>query len=362
VAATGTPSVPADAGGRPAWLRTAIIFVLALAASALVGWIDLVTGELRLTTLYVAIIIGASWLGGLRLGLAFCIVETALCLSVNAPTRDRPLEQIYFALENAGNLAVFLFCAVTVDRLRLRLRLEQVQKANLARYLPAPVARRLARQGLAAMSPRRHRAAILFLDIRDFTALSRSVTPETLFAFLRDYRALVADVVAEHGGVIDKFIGDGVLAVFGVPRPQEDDATRAIRCALAIHGKLVSWSVERTRSGEFAVDVGIGVHYGEIVLGAIGDERRLEFTVVGDTVNVASRIEQQTRDLCIPLLVSASAFAAAGPASTEDEWVSVTIDTIRGVDGPLTLWYPRHLESEQKARRSAAAVVEDGSR
>ena len=143
-----------------------------------------------------------------------------------------------------------------------------------------------------------------------FTAIAEGLTPKRVVRLLRGFHRRMANTVFSHGGTIDKYIGDGVMATFGTPRPGKLDAVRAVACALDMAAQIERWNAKRQRRGARPVAIGIGVHYGEVVVGNIGDERRLEYTVIGDTVNLASRIESLTRDLGRPVLVS-EAFAAA---------------------------------------------------
>ena len=108
-----------------------------------------------------------------------------------------------------------------------------------------------------------------------------------------------------HNGTLDKYIGDALMATFGTPDPGRDDATRALRCARAMLASLAEWTRERAAHGEEPVRIGIGVHYGPVVLGNVGGERRLEFTVIGDTVNIAARLEALTRIQDVALIISA---------------------------------------------------------
>jgi adenylate cyclase len=111
--------------------------------------------------------------------------------------------------------------------------------------------------------------------------------------------------VVEEGGTVDKFIGDAVMASFGVPVAQSDAALRAVRAGLGMLERLAAWNVERARAGEPPIEIGIGVHSGDVVAGNIGSTKKMEYTVIGDTVNTSSRIEQLNKRLGTRLLVSA---------------------------------------------------------
>src|SRR5512134_2582362 len=119
--------------------------------------------------------------------------------------------------------------------------------------------------------------------------------PEQLSRLLAKFRTVVTDVIFEYGGMVDKFIGDAVLAVFGALHPAADDAERAIRCGVKVIAAVDAWSASQTVQREPKISVGIGAHYGEVFVGAVGNERMLEFTVLGDAVNLADRLERLTR-------------------------------------------------------------------
>src|SRR5690606_37992761 len=131
-----------------------------------------------------------------------------------------------------------------------------------------------------------------------------------VIAFLRGLHARLEAAVFEHEGTLDKFLGDGVMATFGTPEPGPRDAVNALAAGRAMLATIADWNVERQAAGEPPVRLSIGIHYGEAVLGNIGTDRRLEFAVLGDVVNVASRLETLTRKLGCRLAASAELIAA----------------------------------------------------
>jgi adenylate cyclase len=134
---------------------------------------------------------------------------------------------------------------------------------------------------------------------------------------LNAYFSLICDPILEHGGTVDKFIGDAVMAVFGAPAPQPDHARRALSTALAMAARaeeFQAWMAQRfPEKGLPQFHIGIGVHSGEAVVGNIGSLKRLEYTAIGDTVNIASRLESLTKELGWTIIASAQAVEAAGP-------------------------------------------------
>jgi adenylate cyclase len=123
-------------------------------------------------------------------------------------------------------------------------------------------------------------------------------------AFLRDFHARMEDVIFKHGGTLDKILGDGLLAVFGVPDRGNADAGDALACGYAMIEAIARWNAERAAEGKFDVQIGVGLHYGHVMLGDVGSERLMTFTVVGDTVNVASRLQSLSKELGTRLVAS----------------------------------------------------------
>lgn len=178
------------------------------------------------------------------------------------------------------------------------------QRTNLSRYFSANLVDELAQSDYPFEETRAQDIAVLFVDIVGFTSLAAVQSPQQVIALLRDFHERVSAQVFAHGGTLDKYIGDAVMATFGTPRPGPQDATAALRCALAILATQTQWNCERQAAGVAPLAIGIGVHYGPVVMGDIGGGARFEFAVVGDTVNVASRLERMTRELGASLVVS----------------------------------------------------------
>lgn len=127
----------------------------------------------------------------------------------------------------------------------------------------------------------------MFVDLRSFTRFSEEASPEEVAKLLSEYRELVVEAVFAHGGMIDKFIGDGVMAAFGQPHKADDDAARALQCALQLRGALAEWKTQRSRRGDKVLDAGIGLHMGTVMGGILESGSHDEFTLFGDAVNVA---------------------------------------------------------------------------
>lgn len=139
---------------------------------------------------------------------------------------------------------------------------------------------------------------ILFSDIRDFTSLSESMSPQENFNFLNSYLVQMEPVITAHGGIIDKYIGDAIMALF--PNSPDD----ALRCSLAMLAKLDEYNAGRERAGYQPIKIGVGINTGIVILGTVGGEGRMDGTVIGDAVNLASRLERLTKEYEVPILIS----------------------------------------------------------
>ena len=142
-----------------------------------------------------------------------------------------------------------------------------------------------------ALTGERREVSVLFCDIRGFTPLSERLSAEDVVALLNEFYTLMIDTVFKHGGTLDKFLGDAVMAVFGAPISRQDHSVRAIWTALAMQAGIQELSQKRVQEGKEPITVGIGVSAGEAVAGSVGTENRMEYTVIGDRVNLAARLE-----------------------------------------------------------------------
>ena len=222
-----------------------------------------------------------------------------------------------------------------INRRTQRLLVESLRSAartaRLSRFFSPNLAARLANDDTeGALTGRRQPVAVLFVDIRGFTALGETMPPDELSAFLSDYRRRLTEPVFHHDGTVDKFIGDAIMAVFGSPLQRSDDAARAVNCALDILAAAGRWSAERQAAGLPPVSIGIGAHYGEVFAGAVGDQRLLEYTVIGDTVNVAERLERLSRSVGSDLVLSRDLLQAAGEVGSRTAWRELPPQELKG--------------------------------
>jgi adenylate cyclase len=197
---------------------------------------------------------------------------------------------------------LFYFAAATAAYLKER-RAREEAIAMFSRFVNPHVVRQLMERGGLQGAGQTREVTLLFSDIRGFTTLSESRTPQEVVALLNRYFTLQVDVVFRHGGSLDKFIGDALMAFWGAPLDDPRHARNAVACALEMADTLLAFKAEMGELGK-GFDVGIGIHSGPAVVGLIGSDRRREYTSIGDTVNLASRIEGLTKEAGRRILVS----------------------------------------------------------
>jgi PAS domain S-box-containing protein len=229
------------------------------------------------------------------------------------------------------------------DRKRAEAQLSdsESRRAVLARHFSPNMVEELMRTGGQLDAVRTQPIAVMFADLFGFTALSATMPMTDVVGLLRSFHALVEDAVFGNQGTLDKYIGDGVMATFGTPWPGPHDATHAVAGACAIIKGISRWNRDRDEAGRRPIRIGIGLHYGEATLGNVGSARRFEHTVVGETVNLASRIENLTRTLDIAMLVSEAVIEAVkreGGAEVLAGFQDLGAHTIRGHEKPVRLW------------------------
>ena len=170
---------------------------------------------------------------------------------------------------------------------------EKRVKSTLARYMDPDLADRLLAPGPQeeVLGGIESVATVLFSDIRSFTTLAEQLGAHPTVTLLNDYFGRMVDCISQQGGMLDKFIGDAIMAVFGLPVPGEEDEDRALRAAIAMIRSLWEWNREREQRGEPTLDMGVGLNTDSVVAGNIGSPKRMDYTIIGDGVNLASRLE-----------------------------------------------------------------------
>ena len=218
-----------------------------------------------------------------------------------------------------------------VDGLKERERIRKV----FGRYVATQVADEIL-AGRIELGGELRTATVLFTDIRGFTAMSEKMAPNDVVGFLNIYFEHMVGCVIQNGGVLDKFIGDAIMALFGVPiaRSPQEDARAAVQCAIEMRQALKVLNKERAVRGEAPLDIGIGIHTGDLVVGNIGTKDRAEYTVIGDAVNLASRLEGLTKTLGKPVLISEATASLLG----DMDLTELGAFEVRGREGKVTLF------------------------
>jgi adenylate cyclase len=186
----------------------------------------------------------------------------------------------------------------------LERRQQRLVRATMARYVDPAVTDRLIAGGVDVLGGRETTATVLFSDVRGFTTLSEALGPQATVGLLNEYFTLMVECITAEGGMLDKFMGDAIMAAFGVPVEHDDDADRAVRASIAMLGRLEEWNTERAARGEAPVSIGIGLNTDRILSGNIGSPKRMDYTLIGDGVNVAARLESATKQYAAKILIS----------------------------------------------------------
>jgi len=180
------------------------------------------------------------------------------------------------------------------------LREKEMIKRAFARYVDREVVDELLKDPEhLVLSGERREVTVLFCDLRSFTALSERLSPEEVVMLLNDFYNFMIEATFQNAGTLDKFLGDAVMSIFGAPIAHPDHAIRAVRTAVAMRDGIEGLSARRIRDGKDPLTVGIGVSTGEAIAGTVGTEDRMEYTVIGDTVNLAARLESNAKSMQI---------------------------------------------------------------
>ena len=271
--------------------------------------------------------LGSPWLAGLAVGALLIAYLTVAALLFEAGT---VLNLIYPPGALLAGFAVALAHRVIFAEKDRRLAREAME-----RYLSPAVGRWvLADPSRLALGGELREMTVLFTDLRQFTTLSHSLPPETLVALLNRYRGIMSDVVFDHDGVIVQFAGDAIEAFWNAPT-QPDHARRACGAALGMSAALQAIRPEFEVRGWGDLDIGIGINTGKMVVGNFGSQRRLEYAVVGDPVNVAARLEGLTKVYGVRIVAGEETRTAAGPTLV---WRFLDVVAVKGRPAPLRVW------------------------
>jgi adenylate cyclase len=269
----------------------------------------------------------------------FVAAAQLFCMAMYYHPGTDPEPNLYY---HAARSLIVLICGMLAGAVGVQLRrqFEASITAATARdritnlfgqHVSPQVVERLIAEGASTNSDIRH-VAVMFVDFRSFTAGARSRSPQEVVDRLDGAFAVLVDILDRHGGIVNKFLGDGFLALFGAPFESEDAAHRAVDAAR----EMLAANESFNQATSWPLRIGIGIHFGEVVAGNIGSPRRKEYTVIGDTVNFAARLEALNKEFNSQLLISAAVRDALGNDS--DDAVPLGEVPIRGYDQPMTVW------------------------
>jgi adenylate cyclase len=263
----------------------------------------------------------------------------AMAIHYHPAVNPDPEPEIYYHLARS---VIVLICGVLAGAVGVQLRRQfaaSIQAATardrvtnlFGQHVSPQVVERLLVEGAGAASDIR-RVAVMFVDFRSFTAGARSRSPQAVVDRLDGAFAVLVEILDRHGGIVNKFLGDGFLALFGVPF----EAPEAVHHAVAAAREMLVAMSGINSASSWPLRIGIGIHFGEVVAGNIGSPRRKEYTVIGDTVNFAARLESLNKEFNSQLLISAAVRDALGHEGRDA--VSLGEVAIKGYDRPMTVW------------------------
>ncbi len=245
-------------------------------------------------------------------------------------------------LEKAHNqIKSYAFRAVVAQKK------EQKIRHIFQKYVPAEVIDQFFSSPEAMLVGDKRQLAVMFTDIRGFTTISEKLPPEEIVESLNAYFGPMVDVVQAHGGIVDKYIGDAIMAFFGAPVKHDNDALQAVNCGFGMQDALAAFNVRQSQRGKATFTVGIGINYGEVTVGNIGSDKKMDYTVIGDMVNLASRLEGLTKHYRVPFLVSEAVYrlvASRVPCRLADRVV------VKGKTESTAIYVPRRRLTAQEAK------------
>ncbi|MFQ6028843.1 MAG: CHASE2 domain-containing protein [Dehalococcoidia bacterium] len=252
------------------------------------------------------------------------------------------------------------FAVALTDRVSVEQLEKQQARSMLSRYLaPGVVQEMLKNPSAAQLGGDRANLTVLFSDIRGFTTLAERLGPEEVVRLLNEYLSVMTEVILRYEGTIDKFEGDGILAFFGAPQSHEDDPVRAIRTALEMRDRLAELEEKWIGRTHAPLQIGISINTGEAVVGNIGSQRRMDYTIIGDAVNLASRLQDLTKEYGKSILISGST-----QAKVKEIFPVSFVDTIqvKGRQQPVDLYSVSEFAAEGDEAENLHTIYTPSSR
>jgi adenylate cyclase len=254
----------------------------------------------------------------------------------------------------AGSVALVLGYGATVIEHFVR---EQRERRRLSQFFSPDVVREVVRQkDEGSLTTSRRMVTVLFSDLRGFTSISEKLEPEQVAEMLREYLSEMTEIVFKHGGTVDKYIGDCIMALYNVPFEDPEHAIKAVRTGLEFQERTIA--VSRRWEGKFGIALrnGVGINTGEAVVGTLGSRQRLEYTAIGDTINLGSRLESITKDYKSNIIISESTYA-----HVKDHFVTRELGdvTVKGKTRPVKIYavLPDNIRKHPRATLEAAATL-----
>lgn len=317
--------------------------LLDMPTAFMIQWVSMsgVPGDRAVANWTLAAFVCLLMMSALSLGRVVLVGSWLLAMGLTLGLQWHAQESLLGQTGGVVLLALAFLVCYSQQRIRVqmveRLSVEHEQRERLGRYFSPEVARQItdSEAGLAAGEAKI--LTVLFTDLRSFTSMSEGLEAAQVVPLLNGYFEEMVAVVFKHGGTLDKYLGDGLMVYFGAPLPQPDHAVRAVRCALEMLRRLAALNRAHGLAGRPELRMGIGIHTGTAMVGTMGATHRQEYTAIGSTVNLASRLEQLSKDYEHDIIVSETTRQAVAEALPLRE---VGTASVKGVAQPLKIFTP----------------------
>ncbi|HOU77742.1 MAG TPA: adenylate/guanylate cyclase domain-containing protein, partial [Syntrophales bacterium] len=244
---------------------------------------------------------------------AWVVEKINRVVDTRKPELAMDAELAFEANKVAANITIMPLTSVEKKKLGVMIIIDDISsekrvKSTMSRYMDPGLADQLLEGGEDILGGKSTMATILFSDIRQFTTLTEELGAQGTVSLLNEYFTIMVECIQKEGGMLDKFIGDAIMAAFGIPMAHDDDEDRAVRAAIAMINALENWNRERVSQGKRPVKMGLGLNTDVIVSGNIGSPKRMDYTLIGDGVNLASRLESLCKRYHAQILISENTY------------------------------------------------------